>query len=144
MKTSINNNAWTARDEQLLAREQDRLVLMQMTHAVRRILSAEKNGTRLEWGGTKTDLLEMLKVVCNKGTITCDNGMMPTFRWLVDHTFAILHLAPAHNPYALAQRAAERKGARCRSLVERLKYVLSHYEEGAVVAFWSKLIIKRI
>lgn len=142
MKTAINTNVRSANEELLLAREQEREVLVQMTNAVRSILRAEKNGVRLEWGGTKADLLEMLKLVSDKGTITFDDGMPATFRWLVDHTFAFFRLTPIHNPYASAQRAAERKGVRRRSLVERLKYVFSHYEEGCMMAFWNKLIIK--
>lgn len=142
MKTT-NSCAWDAINEQLQAKEQEKTVVAVMTRMVKYIMSKSADDG-LRWQGTKYDLLEMLKLVYDKGSIIQSDGSSAGFMYLAKRTFAILHETMVRNPYSKAQRASERKGIRSKCLLDRMKYVVACGEEGRIEAFCKTLIINAV
>ena len=118
----------------------DNTIITEITEKVKFILSKTAEDG-LQWTGTKTDLLELLHKVYVYNTITMPDGTIPSFSYLVDQTFSILHLVPLKNPYARTRRAVSRKGMRQRSITDRLQYIISSADDGRKQRFWNTLII---
>ena len=139
MTTNRNNDGWDAVDKMLKAREAQRVVVDEMTRQVKYILTKTADDG-LQWHGTKCDLLEMLKVVYDKGTIINNDGTMAGYMYMARRVFNILHETMVSNPYAKAKRATQRKGIRRMTMTDRVRHAMASGEEGRVEAFWKTLI----
>lgn len=141
MNVIKNDVAWGARSELLQAREQEAAVVKELTRMVKAILSSEGG---MRWIGSKTDLLEMLKVVSDKGGIVLDDGRVAGFAGLVERTFGVFGLRRVTNPYSVVQRASGRKGVRGSSVMDRLRRVMFMMDGCDMGAFWNTLIIRQV
>ena len=81
---------------------------------------------QLTWHGTKSDLLELLRVAYDSGEVMTADGVQMAFSEMVRRVFGVLHVSPVTNPYARLQRAEMRKGIRSVSMHQRLEYIAGH------------------
>ncbi len=81
---------------------------------------------QLSWRGTKSDLLELLRVAYDSGEVMTADGVQMAFSEMVRRVFGVLHVSPVTNPYARLQRAEMRKGIRSVSMHQRLEYIAGH------------------
>lgn len=78
---------------------------------------------QLSWHGTKSDLLELLRVAYDSGEVMTADGVQMTFLEMVRRVFGVFGMSLVNNPYARLQRAEMRKGIRSVSMQQRLEYI---------------------
>jgi len=127
---------------QMTEREQRRRIIDILTDKVNYILtkSADDN---LKWGGTNTDLLEILRNVYIYNTFTDACGRPMSFISLTTQVFAIFNRHMPKNPYTKADRGEQSKGVRRLTMMERLRmlYLVPDRTMAEREVFWNTLII---
>ena len=78
---------------------------------------------QLSWHGTKSDLLELLRVAYDSGEVMTADGVQMAFLEMVRRVFGVFGMSLVTNPYARLQRAEMRKGIRSVSMQQRLEYI---------------------
>lgn len=121
-------------ETQSLARAQATILRREVTTRVADIL---RNPGRYRWGGTMSDLLELVHGAYVTGAVTDDEGFQLPFAILARRVFEALSLRPVSNPYARARRAEERKGMRSPTLACR---ILTAEERGTLTLLWQRLL----
>lgn len=77
-----------------------------------------------QWTGTLTDLMEVVHIAYEQGTVRGDDGRAGTFRGLARHICTVLNMTPPDNPRTYATRAAQRKGVREEPFIDRYTWLL--------------------
>ncbi len=90
----------------------------QITEELVSLISGE-SGEDVRWNGSTSDLLEIVRIAYMQSTVCNEDGRSCTFRELVTAACAVTHVRMPHNIYAVAARAANRKGLRNASFLKR-------------------------
>lgn len=114
-------------------KEVNRIIVMKVEEILRM-----PEDSRVGWGGSKADLLEMLQIAYTYGGLTAEDGSMLTLQSMVRRSFTLFHLTVMKNVSAHARRAMDRKGRRVASVACRVRNVM--HDEGKMRDMWREMI----
>lgn len=114
-------------------KEVNRIIVMKVEEILRM-----PEDSRVGWGGSKADLLEMLQIAYTYGGLTAADGSMLTLQSMVRRSFTLFHLTVMKNVSAHARRAMDRKGRRVASVACRVRNVM--HDEGKMRDMWREMI----
>lgn len=73
----------------------------------------------LYWTGTQRDLMELVHIVWRSDIVRGGYGEIPTLKELTKKLFDSVHMPVPSNPYQVAYKAAQRKGVRGTTMLNR-------------------------
>lgn len=108
----------TQEEQRMARREQERKARQLLTADFYQLLTASPTDN-LEWESTVADLMEVVLLAYQEGTIIDENGCPCTFKSLAMLACDILHVKLPRYARRAATEARQRKGVRINSFLER-------------------------